>query len=76
MLKDDILAIAGYLLHYYGLAAGISPEAAAVLAAHDYAQSNIKELESILRSAAAQANGGVIQQTHLPTELHHPGAIT
>lgn len=72
--KDDILAIAGYLLHQYDLAPGISPEAAALLAAHDYAQGNIKELEEILRCAAAQANGGVIQHAHLPRELHGAGS--
>jgi DNA-binding NtrC family response regulator len=67
--KDDILAITGYLLHHYGLASGIAPEVAELLAAHDYPQSNINELEEILRGAARQAGGGVIQAEHLPAAL-------
>jgi DNA-binding NtrC family response regulator len=68
--KDDIMAIAGYMLHRYGLASGITPEAAALLVAYDYIQANIKELEDILRAASVQAGGGIIQPEHLPSALH------
>lgn len=64
--KDDILAIAGHLLRRYGLAPRIAPDAQELLAAHDYAKSNIKELEEILRSAALQSGGGEILPAHLP----------
>jgi DNA-binding NtrC family response regulator len=68
--KDDITAIAGYLLHRYGLAAGISSEANELLVTYDYTQGNIKELEDILRDAAAQADGNIIQAEHLSAKLH------
>jgi DNA-binding NtrC family response regulator len=67
--KDDLMAIAGYLLHRYGLAPGIDSAAAELLVAHDYVQGNIKELEEILRSAATRSGGGVIQASHLPANL-------
>jgi len=63
---DDILAIAGHILSHYGLADGIAPAAAALLGGHDYARDNIRELEEILRTAALQCGGGVIQPEHLP----------
>jgi DNA-binding NtrC family response regulator len=68
--KDDIMAIAGYLLHRYGLAPGIAADAAELLVAHDYREANIKELEEILRDAAMQSNGNVIQASHLPSRLY------
>jgi DNA-binding NtrC family response regulator len=67
--KDDIIAIAGYLLHHYGLAKGISPEAAKLIATYDYMQGNVRELEQILRGAAVQASGHLIEPNHLPTEM-------
>jgi DNA-binding NtrC family response regulator len=68
--KDDIMAIAGYLLHRYGLASGIAADAAELLVAYDYLEANIKELEEILRDAATQSNGNLIYAQHLPTKLH------
>lgn len=67
--KDDIPAIAGHLLRRYGLAEGIDPTAARILAAYDYPQGNIKELEGILRQAAELARGGEILPEHLPVQL-------
>jgi DNA-binding NtrC family response regulator/CRP-like cAMP-binding protein len=66
---DDILAIAGYVLRRYSLAAGISAEAARLLANYEYAQGNIQELEEILRSVATRAAGGEILAEHLPAML-------
>lgn len=66
---EDIGAIAGYLLHRYGLAHGISPAATAVLSLYDYAQGNINELDKILREAASAASGTIIELHHLPQEL-------
>jgi len=63
--KDDILALAGYLLRRYGLAESIAPSAATLLAAYDYARGNINELEEILRDAGLEAEGGIIQPIHL-----------
>lgn len=70
--KDDIMAIAGYLLHHYDLASGIAPEAADLLVAYDYSAANIKELEEILRAAAVQSGGEAIRPAHLPPALHGP----
>lgn len=67
--KDDIMAIAGYILHRYSLASAIAPDAALLLAEYDYASANIRELEDILRHAAAQSQGEVIQWSHLPVSL-------
>jgi DNA-binding NtrC family response regulator len=64
--EDDIMAIAGHILNHFGLASGIAPAAAALLGGYDYPQENIRELEEILRTAALQAGGGVIQPEHLP----------
>ncbi|NJN68137.1 MAG: CHAT domain-containing protein [Chloroflexaceae bacterium] len=67
--KDDLMAIAGYLLHRYGLAPGIDAAAADLLVAYDYLQGNIKELEEILRNAAAKSGGSTIRADHLPPTL-------
>nr|WP_255604552.1 sigma 54-interacting transcriptional regulator [Oscillochloris sp. ZM17-4] len=73
---DDVLAIAGHMLQRYGLATNISPEALELLAAHDYAQGNLKELEEILREAASHTAGGVIEAAHLPEVLRTHSANT
>jgi PAS domain S-box-containing protein len=47
---------------------GLSPEAASVLAAHDY-PGNVRELENIIEHAFVLCPGGVIEPQHLPAEL-------
>lgn len=67
--KDDVLAIAGAILHSYELAPGLAPDAADILARHDYVQGNIEELKTILRIAADNSGGALISAAHLPAEL-------
>jgi DNA-binding NtrC family response regulator len=74
--KDDVLAIAGHLLHRYSLATGIASSAAELLATYDYAHANIKELEEILRSAAGASSGAEIQPEHLPEKVHRTRSNT
>ncbi|MFH1844232.1 MAG: sigma 54-interacting transcriptional regulator [bacterium] len=45
--------------------AGISPEALAVLAEHDYA-GNVRELENFIEHAFVHCRGGLIEPRHLP----------
>lgn len=73
--RDDILALAGHILTRDHLASGLSPSAAAALAAYDYIEGNISELVGILQHAAAQANGGEISLEHLPEPIRKRGPI-
>jgi DNA-binding NtrC family response regulator len=69
--REDILLLANHFIHRFGGAAGdsaIEPEAAALLSAYGY-PGNIRELQSIVRSALNLAQGRPIATRHLPTAL-------
>jgi len=47
---------------------GVSPEALALLAQHDF-PGNVRELQNIIAHASVLCQGGVIEPRHLPAEL-------
>lgn len=74
--KDDIPALAGHILTRDSLALGLSPAAAAALAAYDYSEGNITELGQVLQSAAVQSGGALIEVEHLPPAVRKRGATS
>jgi DNA-binding NtrC family response regulator len=64
--EDDLAALAGYLLNACELAAGLTDAALRQLLRYDFARDNIRELEQILRHAALQTDGDLIDAGHLP----------
>jgi two-component system response regulator AtoC len=69
--REDILLLANHFIHRFGGAAvnsGIEAEAAALLSAYGY-PGNIRELQSIVRSALNLAQGRPIATRHLPAAL-------
>lgn len=72
--QDDLTAIAGYLLHTYELAVGLTDAAIQQLVTYDYARDNIRELEEILRRAALITDDTLIDSRHLPSFISAPAA--
>lgn len=69
--REDILLLANHFIFRFGGAAGdsgIEAEAAALLSAYGY-PGNIRELQSIVRSALNLAQGRPIATRHLPAAL-------
>lgn len=75
--QEDLAALAGYMLHAYEFAAGLTKPAIQQLVSYSFARDNIRELEQILRDAALQTDDDIIDIHHLPplnlpsrTDLH------
>lgn len=69
--REDILLLANHFIQRFGGEAGtpaIEPDAAALLTAHNY-PGNIRELQSIIRSALNLAQGHPISARFLPAAL-------